>query len=249
MSACRKTGRSRGFASRNQNIEHDRHENGVRGAWPAIRARDRQSPRRRPRAVAACWRSACSMARPPTSRSSPARRQGPGRARQDRCRKPGRCGALADRRCGAEGRAAAGYRPRPKRFKRAMLAAKSIALSKPVGGGASGAHMAKVFEQLGITEAMAAKAKYGAGGAAGLGRSRRPARRGRYRHSADGGAHRGFRHRRRRPAAGGHSKRHDVHRRDTDKCKPRRSGPRAVIDFLTTPAAKSVIKAKGLEPA
>jgi molybdate transport system substrate-binding protein len=53
-------------------------------------------------------------------------------------------------------------------FKRAMLAAKSIALSKPVGGGASGAHMAKVFEQLGITEAMAAKAKYGAGGAGGL---------------------------------------------------------------------------------
>ena len=53
-------------------------------------------------------------------------------------------------------------------FKRALLAAKSIALSKPVGGGASGAHMAKVFEELGITEAMAAKAKYGAGGAAGL---------------------------------------------------------------------------------
>ncbi len=53
-------------------------------------------------------------------------------------------------------------------FKRAMLAAKSIACSKPVGGGQSGAHLAKVFEQLGIAEAMAAKAKYGAGGAAGL---------------------------------------------------------------------------------
>ena len=53
-------------------------------------------------------------------------------------------------------------------FKRDLLAAKSIALSKPVGGGASGAHMAKVFDELGITEAMAAKAKYGAGGAAGL---------------------------------------------------------------------------------
>lgn len=53
-------------------------------------------------------------------------------------------------------------------FKQALLAAKSIALSKPVGGGASGAHMAKVFAQLGIAEAMAAKAKYGAGGAAGL---------------------------------------------------------------------------------
>lgn len=53
-------------------------------------------------------------------------------------------------------------------FKRAMLAAKSIACSKPVGGGQSGAHLAKVFERLGIAEAMAAKAKYGAGGAAGL---------------------------------------------------------------------------------
>jgi molybdate transport system substrate-binding protein len=53
-------------------------------------------------------------------------------------------------------------------FKRAMLEAKSVALSKPVGGGASGVHMAKVFAQLGITEAMAAKSHYGAGGAAGL---------------------------------------------------------------------------------
>jgi molybdate transport system substrate-binding protein len=63
--------------------------------------------------------------------------------------------------------------PRPdissaEAFKRAMLAAKSVALSKPVGGGASGVHMAKVFEQLGITEPMGAKSHYGAGGAAGL---------------------------------------------------------------------------------
>lgn len=53
-------------------------------------------------------------------------------------------------------------------FKRAMLAAKSIACSRPVGGGQSGAHLAKVFEQLGITAAMQAKSHYGAGGAAGL---------------------------------------------------------------------------------
>jgi molybdate transport system substrate-binding protein len=37
-------------------------------------------------------------------------------------------------------------------FKRAMLAAKSIACSKPVGGGQSGVHIAKVFADLGITE-------------------------------------------------------------------------------------------------
>jgi molybdate transport system substrate-binding protein len=53
-------------------------------------------------------------------------------------------------------------------FKRAMLAAKSVALSKPVGGGASGAHVAKVFEQLGITQAMQAKSLYGTGGPAAL---------------------------------------------------------------------------------
>jgi molybdate transport system substrate-binding protein len=53
-------------------------------------------------------------------------------------------------------------------FKRALLAAKSVAVSKPVGGGQSGVHMAKVFERLGIAEQMAAKAKYGQGGPSGL---------------------------------------------------------------------------------
>jgi molybdate transport system substrate-binding protein len=53
-------------------------------------------------------------------------------------------------------------------FKRAMLSAESVALSKPVGGGQSGVHMAKVFEQLGITDAMRGKSLYGAGGPAGL---------------------------------------------------------------------------------
>ena len=53
-------------------------------------------------------------------------------------------------------------------FKRAMLAAKSIACSRPVGGGQSGVHLGQVFAALGIAEQMQAKAKYGAGGAAGL---------------------------------------------------------------------------------
>jgi molybdate transport system substrate-binding protein len=53
-------------------------------------------------------------------------------------------------------------------FKAALLAAKTVAMSKPVGGGQSGAHMAKVLAQLGIAEVMAAKSKYGAGGAGGL---------------------------------------------------------------------------------
>jgi molybdate transport system substrate-binding protein len=53
-------------------------------------------------------------------------------------------------------------------FTAAMLRAKSIALSKPVGGGASGAHMASVFERLGIAAAIKEKSIYGAGGPAGL---------------------------------------------------------------------------------
>ncbi len=53
-------------------------------------------------------------------------------------------------------------------FTRALLAAKSVALSRPVGGGQSGAHMARVFDRLGIAAAMAAKARYGEGGPQGL---------------------------------------------------------------------------------
>jgi molybdate transport system substrate-binding protein len=53
-------------------------------------------------------------------------------------------------------------------FKQALLDAKAVAMSKPVGGGQSGAHMAKVLAQLGIAEVMAPKSKYGAGGAGGL---------------------------------------------------------------------------------
>jgi molybdate transport system substrate-binding protein len=49
-----------------------------------------------------------------------------------------------------------------------VCVAKSIALSKPVGGGASGAHMAAVFDRLDIGAAIANKAIYGAGGPSGL---------------------------------------------------------------------------------
>jgi len=63
--------------------------------------------------------------------------------------------------------------PRPdlssaEAFTAAMLRARSIALSKPVGGGASGAHMASVFERLGIAAAIKEKSIYGVGGPAGL---------------------------------------------------------------------------------
>lgn len=133
-------------------------------------------------------------------------------------------------------------------LKRALLAAKAIAVSKPVGGGQSGVHMAKVFERLGITDAITAKAKYGSGGAAGL--AGLVVLRG----EADIGIQQmaelmavdginvvgplpaelqsvtqftaGL------PTSAAHAE-----------------AGRAVIDFLTTPAAKGVIKAKGLDPS
>lgn len=62
--------------------------------------------------------------------------------------------------------------PRPdistvEKFRQAMLDAKSIAYSGP-GSGASGAHIAKVVEQLGIAAALKPKTILGPGGPAGL---------------------------------------------------------------------------------
>ncbi|MEI7805436.1 MAG: substrate-binding domain-containing protein [Hyphomicrobiales bacterium] len=51
----------------------------------------------------------------------------------------------------------------PDAFKKALLAAKAVAYTDPASGGASGAHMAKVFEQLGITAEINAKAKLARG--------------------------------------------------------------------------------------
>ncbi len=54
-----------------------------------------------------------------------------------------------------------------EKFKQAMLAAESIAYSGP-GSGASGAHIAKVFDKLGILAATQSKTVLGPGGPAGL---------------------------------------------------------------------------------
>ena len=51
----------------------------------------------------------------------------------------------------------------PEAFKRALLAAKAVAYTDPASGGASGAHMAKVLERLGIASEVNAKAKLGRG--------------------------------------------------------------------------------------
>jgi len=161
-------------------------------------------------------------------------------------------GSLADVARSSIGVAVAKGTPQPdissaESFKRSMLAAKSIACSKPVGGGQSGAHLAKVFERLGIAEAMAAKAKYGAGGAAGLA---------------------GLAVLRGEAEIGIQQMAELMAVSDLDVIGPlppelqsvttftaaiptsaaHPQAGRALIDFLATPAAKTVIKAKGLEP-
>jgi molybdate transport system substrate-binding protein len=55
-----------------------------------------------------------------------------------------------------------------QKFKEAMLATKSLGMSNPVGGGQSGANLVRIFEKLGIAEAMKGKCTYGPGGPAGL---------------------------------------------------------------------------------
>jgi molybdate transport system substrate-binding protein len=54
------------------------------------------------------------------------------------------------------------------KFKEALLAAQSLGMSNPVGGGQSGANLIKIFDKLGITAAMKPKSVYGPGGPAGL---------------------------------------------------------------------------------
>jgi molybdate transport system substrate-binding protein len=52
----------------------------------------------------------------------------------------------------------------PEAFKRALLAAASVAYVAPAGGSVTGPHIEAVFRRLGIAEQMAAKTKFAAGG-------------------------------------------------------------------------------------
>lgn len=56
----------------------------------------------------------------------------------------------------------------PERFRAAMLAARSVMYADPAAGGQSGIHTARVFEQLGIAEAMKAKSVLRPGAPEGL---------------------------------------------------------------------------------
>lgn len=164
----------------------------------------------------------------------------------------GRVGSLADLARSFIGVCVARGAPRPdlasaEAFKAAMLRAKSIALSKPVGGGASGAHMAAVFERLGIAAAVKDKSIYGAGGPAGLVGLI----------VARGEAEIGIQQMAELMAVSGidivgplpdalQSVTQFSAFVPTAAVSP--EAGRAVIDFLRKPAAKAVIKTKGLEP-
>ena len=164
----------------------------------------------------------------------------------------GTAGSLADLARSFIGVCVAKGAPRPdlssaEAFKAAMLRAKSIALSKPIGGGASGAHMASVFERLGIAAAIKEKSIYGAGGPAGLVGLI----------VARGDAEIGIQQMAELMAVSGvdvvgslpdalQSVTQFTAFVPTAALDPQ--GGRAVIDFLRRSAAKAVIKAKGLEP-
>jgi molybdate transport system substrate-binding protein len=133
-------------------------------------------------------------------------------------------------------------------FKRALLAAKSVAVSKPVGAGLSGAHMAKVFADLGIAEAMAAKVRYGAGGVTGLVGlivERGEAEMG-VQQIAELKAVPGVDFVGPLPAA---LQAVTPFTAAIPTVARNAEAGRKLIDFLVTPKAKSVISAKGLEPA
>jgi molybdate transport system substrate-binding protein len=164
----------------------------------------------------------------------------------------GTAGSLADLARSFIGVCVAAAAPQPdissaQAFKAAMLSARSIATSKPVGGGASGAHMASVFERLGIAAAIKDKSIYGAGGPAGLVGLI----------VARGDAEIGIQQMAELMAVSGvdivgplpdalQSVTQFTALVPTAARQP--EGGRAVIDFLRRSTAKVVIKAKGLEP-
>src|ERR1044072_4449772 len=95
----------------------------------------------------------------------------------------------------------------PEAFKRALLAAKAVAYTDPASGGASGVHMAKVLDRLGIAAEVKARAKLGRGGSGDPAIARTDGRRRRR-----GG----------RSAAGRPAERHDLCGRNPGKLDPGR---------------------------
>jgi molybdate transport system substrate-binding protein len=132
-------------------------------------------------------------------------------------------------------------------FKQTLLAAKAIAASNPAGGGASGTHFAAVLTRLGIAEVIQPKLKYGAGGLGGLAGTL----------VANGEAELGVQQISELMAAGGVDIVGPLPAELQNTTQFSAGVPanakmpgegRTLIAFLATPAARAVLKAKGLEP-
>ena len=136
----------------------------------------------------------------------------------------------------------------PEAFKHALLAAKSIAASSPTGGGASGTHVAAMLVGLGIADAVRPKIKYAAGGPGGLVGSL----------VAKGEAEIGLQQIAELLAApgvelvgplpGALQSATQFSAGIPTNAKEAEAG-KALVRFLTTPEAATVIKAKGLKPS
>jgi molybdate transport system substrate-binding protein len=136
----------------------------------------------------------------------------------------------------------------PDALKRTLLNAQSIAASSPTGGGASGALVAAVLVRLGIADQVKPKMKYAAGGPGGLVGTL----------VAKGEAEIGLQQVSELMAAPGVDivgSLPAVLETATQfsagipaSAKAAEAG-KALVTFLTTPAAAAVIKAKGLEPS
>ena len=133
----------------------------------------------------------------------------------------------------------------PEALKRTLLAAKSIAYSNPAGGAASGIHLAKVLDRLGIANEIKSKTVFPKSGPVGV-------------LVANGAAELGVAQIQELMSVAGieiigplpgdlqdtivFSAAIMASARDTE-------ASRALVNFLRTPEAAAVIKAKGMEPA
>jgi molybdate transport system substrate-binding protein len=134
----------------------------------------------------------------------------------------------------------------PDALKRALLAAKSVTYGNPADGGASAIHFAKVLERLGIANEMKAKTIYAkAGGDAGV-------------LVADGKAEIGVNQLQvLMPVAGieivgplpGDLQATTIFTAAIMTAARNAAASKALVDFLRTPEAANVIKAKGMEPS
>ncbi len=133
----------------------------------------------------------------------------------------------------------------PEALKRTLLAAKSITYSHPAGGAASGIHVAKVLDRLGIAEEIKSKTVFPKSGPVGA-------------LVANGEAEIAVHHIQELiPVAGieivgplpGDLQVFDVFVAVIMAGAKDAAASKALVNFLRTPEAAAVIKAKGLEPA